>query len=99
MARFKWGGTFSLVDPVLRAPVTGTIGGEFTGEFPADHEPAVKSLILANLNAVLASSGRSVEDMVSDFPDLGRCLTAALQGPLAKIGGRGSTTVVFAKRR
>ncbi|HEY3446392.1 MAG TPA: hypothetical protein VGK67_08500 [Myxococcales bacterium] len=98
MAHFKWGGTFSALDSATRQPVTGTIGGEFTGEYPADQEPMVKSLILATVNDVLGSGG-SIEDAVDDFPALGRRLSAALEGPLAKVGGRGNTTVVFAKRR
>lgn len=98
MARFKWGGAFCAVDPGTRETVTGTIGGEFVGDYSPDQEALVKSMLLASVNDVLGKGG-SIAEAVTNFPALGDRLSAAVEAPLAKIGCRGHTTVVFAKRR
>jgi hypothetical protein len=99
MAQFKWGGPFSGIDKVARAPVSGSVAGTFDGTFSADQQQTLSALILQGFVDVVAGLPTTLSEATSKLDDLSQRLTQQVTDALSQHGASGQLTIVMVKLR
>jgi len=97
MSQFKWGGRFTAMDQVARAPVSGRVAGTFDGDYPSDLQDTLSAVILQAFNSVVEGLATTLPDATSNLEDLSRSLTRQAADDLSQHGVSGQVTIVIVK--